>query len=44
VTGTNRGLGQSLGEEASRRGAKRAYAGTRRPFVHSDERAQTLAA
>lgn len=38
VTGANRGLGQALVEEALRRGAKRVYAGTRRPFVHPDER------
>ena len=42
VTGANRGLGQSLVEEALRRGAKRVYAGTRRPFVHSDERVTPL--
>jgi NAD(P)-dependent dehydrogenase (short-subunit alcohol dehydrogenase family) len=42
VTGANRGLGQSLVEEALRRGAKRVYAGTRRPFVHSDERVTAL--
>jgi NAD(P)-dependent dehydrogenase (short-subunit alcohol dehydrogenase family) len=29
-------------EEALRRGAKRVYAGTRRPFVHSDERVTAL--
>jgi NAD(P)-dependent dehydrogenase (short-subunit alcohol dehydrogenase family) len=42
VTGANRGLGQSLVEEGLRRGAKRVYAGTRRPFVHSDERVNAL--
>ncbi len=36
VTGANRGLGQALVEEASRRGAKRVYAGTRQPLPHSD--------
>ena len=29
ITGTNRGIGQALVEEALRRGAKRVYAGTR---------------
>jgi NAD(P)-dependent dehydrogenase (short-subunit alcohol dehydrogenase family) len=38
VTGANRGLGQALVEEALRRGAKRVYAGTRRPFSHPDPR------
>jgi NAD(P)-dependent dehydrogenase (short-subunit alcohol dehydrogenase family) len=38
VTGANRGIGQALVEEALRRGAKRVYAGTRQPWVHSDER------
>jgi NAD(P)-dependent dehydrogenase (short-subunit alcohol dehydrogenase family) len=38
VTGANRGLGQALVEEALRRGAKRVYAGTRRPFVHPGRR------
>jgi NAD(P)-dependent dehydrogenase (short-subunit alcohol dehydrogenase family) len=43
VTGANRGLGQSLVEEALRRGATRVYAGTRQPLVHSDERVTPLA-
>jgi NAD(P)-dependent dehydrogenase (short-subunit alcohol dehydrogenase family) len=43
VTGAGRGLGRSLVEEALRRGAKRVYAGTRRPFVHPDERVSVLA-
>ena len=38
VTGANRGLGRALVDEALRRGAKRVYAGTRRPFSHPDER------
>jgi NAD(P)-dependent dehydrogenase (short-subunit alcohol dehydrogenase family) len=42
VTGANRGLGQSLVEEALRRGAQRVYAGARRPFVHPDERVTVL--
>jgi NAD(P)-dependent dehydrogenase (short-subunit alcohol dehydrogenase family) len=42
VTGANRGLGQTLVEEGLRRGAKRVYAGTRGPFVHSDERVTPL--
>ena len=31
VTGANRGIGRALVEEALSRGAKRVYAGTRRP-------------
>ncbi|MGC1784677.1 MAG: SDR family NAD(P)-dependent oxidoreductase [Acidobacteriaceae bacterium] len=42
VTGANRGIGQALVEEALRRGAKRVYAGTRRPLVHPDERVTPL--
>lgn len=42
VTGANRGIGQALVEEALRRGAKRVYAGTRRPLAHSDERVTPL--
>jgi NAD(P)-dependent dehydrogenase (short-subunit alcohol dehydrogenase family) len=38
VTGANRGIGQALVEEALRRGAKRVYAGTRRPLAHVDGR------
>ncbi|MFC5262769.1 SDR family NAD(P)-dependent oxidoreductase [Kribbella qitaiheensis] len=42
VTGANRGIGQALVEEALRRGAKRVYAGTRRPLAHPDERVTPL--
>jgi NAD(P)-dependent dehydrogenase (short-subunit alcohol dehydrogenase family) len=42
VTGANRGIGQALVDEALRRGAKRVYAGTRQPLVHSDERVTPL--
>jgi NAD(P)-dependent dehydrogenase (short-subunit alcohol dehydrogenase family) len=42
VTGANRGIGQALVEEALRRGAKRVYAGTRRPFTHLDGRVTPL--
>ena len=42
VTGANRGIGQALVDEALRRGAKRVYAGTRRPLVLSDERVTPL--
>jgi len=42
VTGANRGIGQALVEEASRRGAKRVYAGTRQPLAHSDGRVTPL--
>jgi len=38
VTGANRGIGKALVEEALRRGARRVYAGTRRPLTHADER------
>ena len=42
MTGANRGLGQALVDEALRRGAKRVYAGTRRPLVHPDQRVTPL--
>src|SRR3984885_14011742 len=42
VTGANRGLGRALVEEALRRGAKRVYAGARRPFSHADRRVMPL--
>src|SRR5260370_4032214 len=43
VTGANRGIGQALVTEALRRGAARAYAGTRRPYTHPDPRVTSLA-
>ena len=42
VTGANRGIGQALVGEALRRGAKRVYAGTRRPFAPVDGRVTPL--
>jgi NAD(P)-dependent dehydrogenase (short-subunit alcohol dehydrogenase family) len=42
VTGANRGIGQALVEEALTRGAKRVYAGARRPFIHRDRRVTPL--
>jgi NAD(P)-dependent dehydrogenase (short-subunit alcohol dehydrogenase family) len=42
VTGANRGIGEALVDEALRRGAKRVYAGTRQPLVHSDRRVTPL--
>ena len=42
VTGANRGIGQALVEEALRRGAKRVYAGTRKPLARLDERVTPL--
>jgi NAD(P)-dependent dehydrogenase (short-subunit alcohol dehydrogenase family) len=42
VTGANRGIGRALVEEALSRGAKRVYAGTRQPLVHSDGRVTPL--
>src|SRR5918995_6796502 len=42
VTGANRGIGQALVEEALRKGAKRVYAGTRRPLAHLDGRVTPL--
>jgi NAD(P)-dependent dehydrogenase (short-subunit alcohol dehydrogenase family) len=42
ITGTNRGLGKALVEEALRRGAKRVYAGARVPANYSDERVTPL--
>jgi NAD(P)-dependent dehydrogenase (short-subunit alcohol dehydrogenase family) len=43
VTGANRGIGRALVEEALRRGARRVYAGTRRPLGHPDGRVTPLA-
>ncbi|HEY6107881.1 MAG TPA: SDR family NAD(P)-dependent oxidoreductase, partial [Gemmatimonadales bacterium] len=42
VTGANRGLGRSLVEEALQRGARRVYAGTRRPLAFADPRVTPL--
>jgi NAD(P)-dependent dehydrogenase (short-subunit alcohol dehydrogenase family) len=42
VTGANRGIGQALVREALRRGAKRVYAGTRRPLAPGDGRVTPL--
>jgi len=41
ITGANRGIGRAI-EEALKRGAKRVYAGSRQPFVHSDDRVTPL--
>ena len=38
VTGSNRGIGRALVEEALRRDAKRVYAGSRQPLSHPDPR------
>ena len=43
VTGTNRGIGRALVEEALARGAARVYAGTRQPMAHPDRRVTPLA-
>ena len=43
VTGANRGIGQALVQEALARGARRVYAGTRRPLAHPDRRVTPLA-
>src|SRR6204780_5244771 len=42
ITGSNRGIGRALVEEALRRGARRVYAGTREPWAHSDRRVLPL--
>src|SRR5260370_20440970 len=42
VIGANRGIGQALVEEALKRGAKRVYAGTRKPLAHLDGRITPL--
>jgi NAD(P)-dependent dehydrogenase (short-subunit alcohol dehydrogenase family) len=42
ITGTNRGLGTALVDEALRRGAGRVYAAARRPVTHDDARVTPL--
>lgn len=42
VTGANRGLGRALVEEALQRGARRVFAGTRRPVAFADPRVTPL--
>ena len=42
VTGSNRGIGRALVEEALSRGARRVYAGTREPWAHPDLRVTPL--
>lgn len=42
VTGANRGLGRALVGEALQRGARRVYAGTRRPVAFADPRVTPL--
>ncbi|WP_084484247.1 SDR family NAD(P)-dependent oxidoreductase [Nocardia anaemiae] len=42
VTGSNRGIGQALVEEALNRGAKRVYAAARVPLAHPDTRVTPL--
>jgi NAD(P)-dependent dehydrogenase (short-subunit alcohol dehydrogenase family) len=42
VTGANRGIGRALVEDALRRGARRVYAATRKPFSHPDRRVRPL--
>jgi NAD(P)-dependent dehydrogenase (short-subunit alcohol dehydrogenase family) len=42
VTGSNRGIGRGLVEEALNRGARQVYAGTRGPLAHPDERVTPL--
>lgn len=42
VTGANRGIGRALADDALARGAKRVYAGTRRPMTHPDKRVTPL--
>jgi NAD(P)-dependent dehydrogenase (short-subunit alcohol dehydrogenase family) len=42
ITGTNRGIGKALVDEALRRGAKKVYAGMRSPVQHSDKRVTPL--
>jgi NAD(P)-dependent dehydrogenase (short-subunit alcohol dehydrogenase family) len=42
ITGSNRGIGRALVEEALRRGAKRVYAGARQASDHPDQRVTPL--
>ena len=42
ITGTNRGIGKALVDEALQRGAKKVYAGMRSPVQHSDKRVTPL--
>jgi NAD(P)-dependent dehydrogenase (short-subunit alcohol dehydrogenase family) len=42
ITGTNRGIGRALVEEALRRGVQHVYAGTRVPLAHADARVTYL--
>jgi predicted dithiol-disulfide oxidoreductase (DUF899 family)/NAD(P)-dependent dehydrogenase (short-subunit alcohol dehydrogenase family) len=42
ITGSNRGIGRALVDEALRRGARRVYAGTRVPWAHADVRVTSL--
>jgi NAD(P)-dependent dehydrogenase (short-subunit alcohol dehydrogenase family) len=42
ITGANRGIGRALVDEALRRGARRVFAGSRRPMHHRDARVTPL--
>ena len=42
ITGSNRGIGRALVDEALRRGARRVYAGTRESWTHPDPRVTPL--
>jgi NAD(P)-dependent dehydrogenase (short-subunit alcohol dehydrogenase family) len=42
VTGSNRGIGKALVEEALKRGVKQVYAAARQPLTHSDKRVISL--
>jgi NAD(P)-dependent dehydrogenase (short-subunit alcohol dehydrogenase family) len=42
ITGSNRGIGRALVDEALRRGARLVYAGTREPWAHPDPRVRPL--